>query len=157
MVWKLAQSPRKPTLYCAPGNAGIESLATCVPVKADDVTGLKAFVQSEKIDLTVVGPEAPLALGIVDEFRKSKLKIFGPTRAAARVEASKSFSKELMRRHRIPTASAQSFDELQPALAYLDRQSLPIVVKADGLAQGKGVVVATTREAARQAIVSMLE
>ena len=80
MVWKLAQSPRKPTLYCAPGNAGIESLAICVPIKAEDIAGLKAFVQSEKIDLTVVGPEAPLASGIVDEFRKSKLKIFGPTK-----------------------------------------------------------------------------
>ncbi len=157
LVWKLAQSPRVTQLYCAPGNAGIESLATCVPLSVEDIPGLKQFVTSHAIDLTIVGPEAPLALGIVDEFRKSKLKIFGPTRAAARVEASKSFSKELMRRHRIPTASAQSFDELQPALAYLDRQSLPIVVKADGLAQGKGVVVATTREEARQAIVSMLE
>ena len=96
MVWKLAQSSRMPTLYCAPGNAGIESLATCVPVKADDIAGLKTFVQSEKIDLTVVGPEAPLALGIVDEFRKSKLKIFGPTKGAARIEASKVFSKEIM-------------------------------------------------------------
>ena len=96
MVWKLAQSPRRPTLYCAPGNAGIESLATCVPVKADDIAGLKTFVQSEKIDLTVVGPEAPLALGIVDEFRKAELKIFGPKKAAARIEASKVFSKEIM-------------------------------------------------------------
>ena len=96
MVWKLAQSPRTPTLYCAPGNAGIESLATCVPIKADDIAGLKTFVQSEKIDLTVVGPEAPLALGIVDEFRKSTLKIFGPTKGAARIEASKVFSKEIM-------------------------------------------------------------
>ncbi len=96
MAWKLAQSSRIPTLYCAPGNAGIESLATCVPVKADDIAGLKAFVQSEKIDLTVVGPEAPLALGIVDEFRRSKLKIFGPTKGAARIEASKVFSKEIM-------------------------------------------------------------
>ena len=96
MVWKLAQSPRKPTLYCAPGNAGIDSLATCVPIKADDIGGLKTFVQSEKIDLTVVGPEAPLALGIVDEFRKAKLRIFGPTKAAARIEASKVF---LQRNH----------------------------------------------------------
>lgn len=96
MVWKLAQSSRMPTLYCAPGNAGIESLAACVPIKADDIAGLKTFVQSEKIDLTVVGPEAPLALGIVDEFRKSGLKIFGPTKGAARIEASKVFSKEIM-------------------------------------------------------------
>ena len=137
MVWKLAQSPRKPTLYCAPGNAGIESLATCVPIKADDIAGLKAFVQSEKIDLTVVGPEAPLALGIVDEFRKSKLKIFGPTKGAARIEASKVFSKEIMNSAKILTARAQSFDRVASALAYLDQHEVPVVVKADGLAQGK--------------------
>ncbi|MCX5724179.1 MAG: phosphoribosylamine--glycine ligase [Nitrospirae bacterium] len=157
MVWKLAQSPRKPTLYCAPGNAGIESLATCVPIKADDIAGLKAFVQSEQIDLTVVGPEAPLALGIVDEFRKAKLKIFGPTKGAARIEASKVFSKEIMASAKILTAKAQSFDQLAPALAYLDQHDIPVVVKADGLAQGKGVVVATTREEAKQAVRDSLE
>jgi phosphoribosylamine--glycine ligase len=157
MVWKLAQSPRKPTLYCAPGNAGIESLATCVPVKADDITGLKTFVQSEKIDLTVVGPEAPLALGIVDEFRKSKLKIFGPTKGATRIEASKVFSKEIMNSAKILTARAQSFDRVAPALAYLDQHEVPVVVKADGLAQGKGVVVAVTREEAEQAIRDSME
>jgi phosphoribosylamine--glycine ligase len=157
MVWKLAQSPRKPLLYCAPGNAGIESLATCVPVKADDIAGLKAFVQSEKIDLTVVGPEAPLALGIVDDFRKSKLKIFGPTKAAARVEASKVFSKEIMANAKILTAKAQSFDQVAPALAYLDQHELPVVVKADGLAQGKGVVVARTHQEAKQAVRDSME
>ena len=157
MVWKLAQSPRKPTLYCAPGNAGIEALATCVPVKADDIAGLKTFVQSEKIDLTVVGPEAPLALGIVDEFRKSKVKIFGPTKSAARIEASKVFSKEIMTRAKILTAKAHYFDRVAPALAYLDQHELPVVVKADGLAQGKGVVVATTREEAKQAVRDWME
>jgi phosphoribosylamine---glycine ligase len=157
MVWKLAQSPRKPTLYSAPGNAGIESLATCVPIKADDIVGLKAFVQSEKIDLTVVGPEAPLALGIVDEFRKAKLKIFGPTKGAARIEASKVFSKEIMVSAKILTAQAQSFDRLASALAYLDQHELPVVIKADGLAQGKGVVVATTREEAKQAVRDSME
>ena len=157
MVWKLAQSPRKPTLYCAPGNAGIESLATCVSIKADDIVGLKAFVQSEKIDLTVVGPEAPLALGIVDEFRKAKLKIFGPTKGAARIEASKVFSKEIMVSAKILTAQAQSFDRLASALAYLDQHELPVVIKADGLAQGKGVVVATTREEAKQAVRDSME
>lgn len=157
MVWKLAQSPRKPTLYCAPGNAGIESLATCVPIKADDIAGLKAFVQSEQIDLTVVGPEAPLALGIVDEFRKSKFKVFGPTKGAARIEASKIFSKEIMASAKILTARAQSFDQVAPALAYLEQHELPVVVKADGLAQGKGVVVATTREEAKQAVRDSLE
>jgi phosphoribosylamine--glycine ligase len=157
MVWKLAQSPRKPTLYCAPGNAGIESLAICVPVKADDIAGLKAFVQSEQIDLAVVGPEAPLALGIVDEFRKAKLKIFGPTKGAARIEASKIFSKEIMASAKILTAKSQSFDQLASALAYLDQHELPVVVKADGLAQGKGVVVAATREEAKQAVRDSME
>ncbi len=157
MVWKLAQSPRKPTLYCAPGNAGIESLATCVPVKADDIAGLKTFVQSEKIDLTVVGPETPLALGIVDKFRKSKLKIFGPTKGAARIEASKVFSKEIMHSAKILTARAQSFDQVAPALAYLDQHEVPVVVKADGLAQGKGVVVAATRDEAKQAVRGSME
>ncbi len=157
MVWKLAQSPRMPTLYCAPGNAGIESLATCVPIKADDIVGLKAFVQSEKIDLTVVGPEAPLALGIVDEFRKAKLKIFGPTKGAARIEASKVFSKEIMVSAKILTAQAQSFDRLASAVAYLDQHELPVVIKADGLAQGKGVVIARTREEAKQAVRDSME
>jgi phosphoribosylamine--glycine ligase len=157
MVWKLAQSPRRPTLYCAPGNAGIESLATCVPIKADDIAGLKGFAQSEKIDLTVVGPEAPLALGIVDEFRKAKLKIFGPTKSAARIEASKVFSKDIMANAEILTAKAKSFDRMASALAYIDQHELPVVVKADGLAQGKGVVVATTREEAKQAIRDSME
>jgi phosphoribosylamine---glycine ligase len=157
MVWKLAQSPRKPTLYCAPGNAGIDSFATCVPIKADDIAGLKTFVQSEKIDLTVVGPEAPLALGIVDEFRTSKIKIFGPTKGAARIESSKVFSKEIMSRAKILTARAQSFDRVAPALTYLDQHELPVVVKADGLAQGKGVVVAATREEAKQAVRDSME
>ena len=157
IVWKLAQSPRKPTLYCAPGNAGVESLATCVPIDANDLAGLKAFVQSEQIDLTVVGPEAPLALGIVDEFRTSKLKVFGPTKGAARIEASKVFSKEIMDRAKIRTANAQSFDQAAPALAYLDQHELPVVVKADGLAQGKGVVVASTREEAKQAVRDLME
>ena len=152
MVWKLAQSCRMPTLYCAPGNAGIESLAACVPIKADDIAGLKTFVQSEKIDLTVVGPEASLALGIVDEFRKSGLKIFGPTKGAARIEASKVFSKEIMSSANILTARAQSFDRVASALTYLNQHELPVVVKADGLAQGKGVMVATMREEAKQAV-----
>lgn len=157
LVWKIAQSPRVSAVYSAPGNAGIEALARCVPIQAEDIAGLKAFVQAEKIDLTVVGPEAPLASGVADEFRKSKLKIFGPTRGAARIEASKIFSKELMAAAKIPTARAQSFDQLTAALAYLDRHDVPVVVKADGLAQGKGVVVATTREHARQAVVDSME
>lgn len=157
LVWKLAQSPRVTTLYCAPGNAGIDALAICVPIPAEDVTGLKAFVTAEGIDLTVVGPEAPLAAGIADEFRKAKLRIFGPTKAAAQLEASKSFAKELLHRHGIPTARSKTFERVQPALAYLEDHPLPVVVKADGLAQGKGVVVAGSREDARGAVRAMLE
>lgn len=157
IVWKLAQSPRKPTLYCAPGNAGIESLATCVPIKADDVGVLKDFVLREGIDLTIVGPEAPLALGIADEFRKAKLKIFGPTKQAARLEASKIFSKSVMSQAKIRTARAQSFEKTSEALAYVEQQALPLVIKADGLAQGKGVVIAATHEQARQAVLDSME
>ncbi|MGZ8382684.1 MAG: phosphoribosylamine--glycine ligase [Nitrospira sp.] len=157
LVWKIAQSPRKPQIFCAPGNAGIEGLATCVPIKADDLAGLRDFALHEHIDLTVVGPEAPLALGIADEFRKSRLKIFGPTKAAARLESSKSFSKDIMAANHIPTATSRSFEQMEEALAYLDQQPVPIVVKADGLAQGKGVVVATTREEAKQAVRDAME
>ncbi len=157
MVWKLAQSPRKPILYCAPGNAGIASLATCVPIKSDHIVALKDFVLQEQIDLTIVGPEAPLALGIVDEFRKARLRIFGPTRNAARVEASKIFSKEVMAQAKIRTAQAKSFDRVAEALAYLEQHEVPVVIKADGLAQGKGVMIATTREQATQAIRDCME
>jgi len=157
MVWKLAQSPREPELYCAPGNAGIDSIATCVEIKADDIAGLKHFVASENIDLTIVGPEAPLALGIVDDFRKAKLKIFGPTKNAARLEASKSFSKNVMAQANIPTAPAKSFEKMAEALAYVDQHELPMVIKADGLAQGKGVMIAATREQARQAILDLMD
>jgi len=157
IVWKLAQSSRKPQLFCAPGNAGIESLATCVAIKADDVAGLKDFAQLEKVDVTVVGPEAPLALGMVDEFRKAKLKIFGPTKNAARLEASKIFSKDIMSQAKIPTARARSFDKMADALAYVEKHELPVVIKADGLAQGKGVIIATSREQARQAIIDSMD
>jgi phosphoribosylamine--glycine ligase len=128
-----------------------------VPIKADDIAGLKAFVQGEGIDLTVVGPEAPLAVGIADEFRKSKLKIFGPTKNAARLEASKIFSKDIMAKANIPTARAKAFERPAEALAYVEGHELPLVIKADGLAQGKGVLIATTREEARLAIVESME
>ncbi len=157
MVWKLAQSPRKPIVYCAPGNAGIASLATCVPIKADDLSELKQFVIHEQIDLTVVGPEAPLALGIVDEFRKAKLRVFGPTKQAARLEASKIFSKDVMAQAKIRTAQARSFEKAADAMAYLERHDVPVVIKADGLAQGKGVIIATTHEQAKQAIRDCME
>ena len=109
LVWKLAQSSRVSALYCAPGNAGISQLAECVPINVDDIEGLKRFAEDRQIDLTVVGPELPLSLGIADEFRRAKLKIFGPTRNAARIESSKSFAKELMMRCKIPTATAETF------------------------------------------------
>ena len=157
LVWKLASSPRVSELYCAPGNAGISQLATCVPLAATDLAGLKAFAEQEAVDLTVVGPEAPLALGIADLFRESKLKVFGPTRNAARIESSKSFAKNLMMRQRIPTAEARTFESIRPALDHLERCSLPIVVKADGLAQGKGVVVARTAQDAKDAVINILE
>lgn len=157
MVWKLAQSPRKPIVYCAPGNAGIASLATCVPIKADDLSGLKQFVIHEQIDLTVVGPEVPLALGIVDEFRKAKLRVFGPTKQAARLEASKIFSKDVMAQAKIRTAQARSFEKAADAMAYLERHDVPVVIKADGLAQGKGVIIATTHEQAKQAVRDCME
>ena len=157
MVWKLAQSPRKPILYCAPGNAGIASLANCIPIKSDDIAGLKNFALQEAIDMTVIGPEAPLALGIVDEFRKARLKVFGPTRNAARLEASKVFSKDVMAQAKIRTAHAKSFEKITDALAYVEQQTLPVVIKADGLAQGKGVIIATTQDHAKQAIIDSME
>jgi len=157
LAWKVAQSPRVTKLYCAPGNPGIARLAECVPLAADDLAGLRDFARRQRIDLTVIGPEAPLAAGIVDEFRKDKLPIFGPHKAAARIEASKAFSKDLMVRLGIPTADAQTFTAVGPALAYVDQRDMPIVVKADGLAQGKGVVVAATHAEARDAVRAMLE
>ncbi|GJL62049.1 MAG: phosphoribosylamine--glycine ligase [Nitrospirales bacterium] len=157
LVWKLSQSPRVSALYCAPGNAGIRQLATCVPLKVDDLAGLKNFAQEKKIDLTVVGPELPLALGIADEFRKAKLRIFGPTRNAACIESSKSFAKDLLLRCHVPTPRSKTFEQLDQARAYIDGHAVPLVVKADGLAQGKGVVIAQTKEEAHEAVTKMLE
>ncbi len=157
LAWKIAQSPQVTKLYCAPGNPGIARIAECLPIPADNITALRDAVHAHRVDLTVVGPEAPLAAGIVDVFRKDERLIFGPHRAAARIEASKAFSKDLMVRLRIPTAEAQTFTALAPALEYLDCCEIPIVVKADGLAQGKGVVVAASRAEAREAVRAMLE
>ncbi len=157
LAWKLAQSPRVTKLYCAPGNAGIAQEAECVPIDVHDIDSLRHFAQTNQIHLTVVGPELPLSLGIADEFRKTKLRIFGPTRNAALIESSKSFAKELMGREKIPTPFSRTFDQLEPALSYLESCPLPVVVKADGLAQGKGVLICLTRADACDAVRTMLQ
>ncbi len=156
IVWKLAQSPLADEIYCAPGNAGIADLAECVNIPADDVDTLLEFAQAEGIGLTVVGPEAPLAAGIVDKFTAAGLKIFGPSQKAAMIEGSKALAKEIMEKYNIPTAKYAAFTDKEVALAYLDANPAPIVVKADGLAAGKGVVVAMTTAEAKEAVESML-
>ena len=152
LVWKLSQSPRVKRLHCAPGNAGTAALATNHPVAATDLPGLLALAKSEAIDLTVVGPDDPLAMGIVDLFRAEGLRVFGPTAAAARLEASKSFAKDFMVRHGIPTAGSATFADAEAALAHCASARHPLVVKADGLALGKGVVIAQTPEESSRAV-----
>lgn len=152
LLWKLAQSPRVTSLHCAPGNAGTAEIATNHPVAATDLTGLVALAKSETIDLTVVGPDDPLAAGIVDLFDKEGLRVFGPSASAARLEASKSFAKEFMVRHGIPTAGSATYSDPKAALAHCQSASYPLVVKADGLALGKGVVIAQSQEEAAAAI-----
>ena len=152
LVWKIGQSPKVRKIYCAPGNAGIAATATCVPIAAEDVDGLLDFVRREQIDLTVVGPEAPLADGIVDRFELQGFRIFGATRRAAEIESSKSFAKDLMLRYGIPTARGRSFTQFAPAKAYIRKMGAPVVVKADGLAAGKGVIVCDTVDKALEAL-----
>ena len=158
LAWKTAQSPLAEKVYVAPGNAGtaLEPNLENVRIAASDVQGLLAFAQREGIDLTIIGPEAPLVLGIVDSFRAAGLKCYGPTQAAAQLEGSKAFCKDFLARHHIPTAAYQTFTDIESALAYVEQQGAPIVVKADGLAAGKGVVVAQTLEEAFSAIRDML-
>ena len=156
LAWKLAQSPKVQAVYVAPGNAGTAVDARLENIPLTDIVALRKWAQQEKVALTVVGPEAPLAAGVVDEFRAHGLRIFGPTRQAAQLESSKAFSKAFMQRHGIPTAHYQSFDDPAAAHAYVERKGAPIVVKADGLAAGKGVVVATTAQQAHEAIDFML-
>jgi len=157
LAWKLAQSPKLQCVYVAPGNGGTASDARLENVAITDPAALADFAQREKIVLTVVGPEAPLAAGVVDLFRSRGLRIFGPTRAAAQLESSKAFSKAFMQRHGIPTARYQTFDNAAAAHAHVDAQGAPIVVKADGLAAGKGVVVAMSLPQAHVAIDAMLD
>ena len=152
IAWKLRQSPLLTGLLVAPGNAGTARIAENVPIDAGDIGPLLDYARQERIDLTVVGPEAPLAAGIVDRFQEAGLRVFGPSRAAARIESSKSFAKELMLRHGVPTGSAEVFDEYGKARRYLENSSLPVVVKADGLTAGKGVTVARSRETALDAL-----
>lgn len=152
LVWKIAQSPLAEKVYCAPGNPGIAELAECVAIGAEDVDGLLAFAKENAIDLTVVGPEAPLTKGIADRFKEAGLLIFGPSEAAAQVEGSKAFSKDLMAKYNIPTAAYGNFDDRDAAVAFIKEQGAPIVVKADGLAAGKGVILAQTEEEAIQAV-----
>jgi len=157
LVWKIAQSKLCAKLFCAPGNGGIAQIAEGIDIKADDIAGLLEFARKEKIDLTVVGPERTLALGMVDEFSKAGLKIFGPSKLAANLEASKVFSKELMAKYKVPTASFKVFDSPDAAKKYIESLGAPCVVKADGLAAGKGVVVAKTVDEAKAAVTSMMQ
>ena len=156
IVEALSRSPKAPKIYAAPGNAGIAALAECVAIKDTDVEGLLGFAQREAIDLTVVGPEAALAVGVVDAFRAAGLKIFGPTKAAAEIEASKDFAKRLMFKYDVPTAAYATFTDFEEAMAYVRKGSLPTVLKYDGLAAGKGVVIATTMEEAEATLRDML-
>ena len=156
LAWKLAQSPKVQAVYVAPGNGGTAIDNRLKNINITDIHDLRAWAATEKIALTIVGPEQPLAAGIVDEFRAHGLRIFGPTQAAAQLESSKAFSKAFMKRHGIPTADYETFTDAVAAHAYVDKKGAPIVVKADGLAAGKGVVVATTLHEAHEAIDFML-
>lgn len=157
LVWKLSQSPEVTQLFCAPGNGGISELAELVDISAEDIEGLADFAENKDIDLTVIGPEAALAKGIVDLFEKRGLRIFGPSKAAARLESSKAFAKNLMKKYHIPTAQFSVFDDAQAARAYVRQLGAPIVVKADGLCAGKGVIVANTLSEALGAIDLLME
>ena len=156
IVEAISRSPKASKIYAAPGNAGIAALAECVAIKDTDVEKLLEFAKANEIDLTVVGPEASLAVGIVDRFREEGLKIFGPTKAAAQLEASKDFAKRLMFKYDVPTAGYETFTDFDAALAYVKKGTLPTVLKYDGLAAGKGVVIATTMEEAEATLRDML-
>ncbi|MEQ5974305.1 phosphoribosylamine--glycine ligase [Serratia liquefaciens] len=158
LAWKAAQSPLADKVYVAPGNAGtaLEPGLTNVEISATDIPALLTFAQSNDIGLTIVGPEAPLVIGVVDAFQAAGLKIFGPSQAAAQLEGSKAFTKDFLARHNIPSAEYQNFTEVEPALAYVRSKGAPIVIKADGLAAGKGVIVAMTLQEAEDAVQDML-
>lgn len=157
LVWKIAQSPKVDKIYCAPGNAGIASLAECLPIAAENIEAILSFVEEKDIDLTVIGPEAPLALGLTDELEKAGRIVFGPSKAAAAIESSKEIAKELMQKHHIPTAAYAAFSNSNEAIAYIRKQGAPLVIKADGLAAGKGVIIAMDEQTAIDAVKQMLE
>jgi phosphoribosylamine--glycine ligase len=157
LCWAISASPLCTRLYCAPGNAGIARVAECIDVGAEDIPGQVALAQRLKIDFVVIGPDAPLVAGMADGFTAAGIKVFGPSKKAAQLEGSKSFTKELCRRHNIPTAAYERFSDLAKAEAYIRAQGAPIVVKADGLAAGKGVIVAETVEQALEAVRDMLQ
>ena len=152
LVWKISQSPRVKKIYCAPGNAGIAQLAECLSVSAEDVKGLTARAEKERVDLTVVGPEAPLTLGIIEAFKEKGMRIFGPSQKAAEIEGSKAFAKNLMKKYGIPTGDSQTFTDHGPAVKYAKGKGAPLVVKADGLAAGKGVIICRSVDEALSAL-----
>jgi phosphoribosylamine---glycine ligase len=157
IVWKLSQSPKVTQIYCAPGNPGIAELAECVSIAVSDLEKLADFAKKEQIDLTFVGPEEPLSLGIVNYFKEMGLAVYGPSKEAALIEGSKAFAKELMIKYQIPTAKYATFTNYESALAYVRSEGAPIVIKADGLAAGKGVVVAKKLKEAEEALQSMMK
>jgi len=156
LCWKIAQSKRVGKIYCAPGNGGVSEVAECVDIKADDIEALVDFAKTKSIDLTVVGPEAPLVLGIVDRFNKEGLRVFGPDKEMARLEGSKVFAKETMKKFCIPTADFRVFDQPTEAKAFIEEKTVPLVIKADGLCAGKGVIIAKTHQEAEDAVDSIM-
>lgn len=158
LAWKAAQSPLADEVFVAPGNAGtaLEEKLTNIDIAADNIQALCDFARQQNVGLTIVGPEAPLVIGVVDLFQKNGLKVFGPSQLAAQLEGSKTFTKDFLARHHIPTAAYQSFTEIDPAITYIQKMGAPIVVKADGLAAGKGVILADTEEQAIAAVKDML-
>ena len=152
LVWKIGQSPRVSKVFCAPGNAGIAQMAECIDIPVTDLEALAAFAERKGVDLTVVGPELPLVMGIVDIFEERGLRIFGPRREAAEIEGSKVFCKDVLSKYGVPTAQYRAFDNRDEAAAYVDSVGAPIVVKADGLAAGKGVIPSSTKEEALKAL-----
>ncbi len=156
IAWKVAQSPKVDKIYCAPGNAGIEEYAECVAIGAMEFDKLVAFAKEKEIDLTVIGMDDPLVGGVVDAFEEAGLRVFGPRKNAAILEGSKAFSKDLMKKYNIPTAAYENFDDAEAALAYLETAKFPIVLKADGLALGKGVLICNTLEEAKDGVQSIM-